>query len=116
MDSGVAKRSGVEKLVASLAPSLPPVVPLRVASPRSNRGFPPRALFVRMTGQENLEFLNVLAEGSNGFEKDVARAAELYCRAMDEGGHVEAMSKLGDILETGMDGVEKDLGRAVDLY
>ncbi len=51
-----------------------------------------------------------------GFEKDVARAAELYCRAMDEGGHVEAMSKLGDILETGMDGWRRIFGRAVDLY
>ncbi len=34
----VAKRSGVEKLVASPAPSLPPAVPLRIPSPRSNRG------------------------------------------------------------------------------
>ncbi len=62
------------------------------------------------------EFGNVLAEGRDGIEKDGARAAELYCRAMDEGGHVGAMSKLGGVLEAGMDGVEKDLGRAVDLY
>ncbi len=34
------KRSGVEKLGASPAPSLPPVVSLRVPSPRSNRGVP----------------------------------------------------------------------------
>ncbi len=34
----IATRIGVEKLVASPAPSPPPVFPLRVPSPRSNRG------------------------------------------------------------------------------
>ncbi len=48
----VAKRGGVERLVASPAPSLPPVVPLRVPSPRSNRGVPVACTCVRITGQE----------------------------------------------------------------
>ncbi len=46
--------SGAEKLVASMAPSLPPAGPLRVPSPRSNRGVPVECTCARITGQEKL--------------------------------------------------------------
>ncbi len=47
--------AGVETLIASLAPSLPPVVPFRVPSPCSNRGDPVVGADSPITGQEKLE-------------------------------------------------------------
>ncbi len=57
-------RSGVEKLAASPAPSLPPVVPLRVPSPRSNRGVPVAFTCVRITGQEKPALFDIIARPS----------------------------------------------------
>ncbi len=50
----VAKRGGVEKLVASPALSLPLVVPSPVPSPQSNREAPVACTCERITGQEKL--------------------------------------------------------------
>ncbi len=58
----------------------------------------------------------MIAEGTERIEIDGARAAELYRRAINEGGLVGPMTKIGDVLENGMDGAEKDLGRAAEAY
>ncbi len=52
----VAMRSWVEKLIDSLAPSLPPVVPFRVPYPSSNRGDPEVCAKAPITGEEKLRF------------------------------------------------------------
>ncbi len=60
----------MEKLRASLGPSLPPVVPFRVPFPRSNRGDPVVCANAPITGQEKLHYSMLILRT---LDKEIAR-------------------------------------------
>ncbi len=58
----------------------------------------------------------IFEKGWDGMKKDLARAVELYARAIDEGKSTHAMWSPACVLLTGRDGADKDIARALDLF
>lgn len=57
-----------------------------------------------------------LQQDCNGVGQDVARAVELFQRAIDEGVHLDLMHNLASLLQDGGNGVGQDVAGAVQLY